>query len=89
MSIMTAANTLADFHADLSDFTVNKFNTTLLVRNVMENVARHLKVDIHDNKIADTLYWICCDLEDFPEDEGFGSSDHYTYIQRAKEELGA
>ena len=89
MSIMTAANTLEDFHADLSHFTVNKWNTTLLVRNVMENVARHLKVDIHRNDVADTLYWICCDLEDFPKDEGFGSSDHYTYIQRAKEELGA
>jgi hypothetical protein len=87
MSIMTAANTLEDFHADLSDYTRNKFNTTLLVRNVMATVARVLEVDIHDNKIADTLYWICCDLEDFPEDEGFGTSDHYSYVQRAREEL--
>lgn len=87
MSILTAANTLEDFHADLSDYTRNKFNTTLLVRNVMATVARVLEVDIHDNKIADTLYWICCDLEDFPEDEGFGTSDHYSYVKRAREEL--
>ncbi len=87
MSIMTAANTLEDFHADLSDFTVNKFHTTHLVLNVMETVARVLEVDIHRNDIADTLYWICCDLEDFPKDEGFGTSDHYSYVQRAREEL--
>lgn len=87
MSIMTAANTLEDFHADLSNYTRNKFNTTLLVLNVMATVARVLEVDIHRNDIADTLYWICCDLEDFPEGEGFGTSDHFSYVQRAREEL--
>ena len=87
MSILTAANTLEDFHADLSNYTRNKFNTTLLVLNVMATVARVLEVDIHRNDIADTLYWICCDLEDFPKDEGFGTSDHYSYVQRAREEL--
>jgi hypothetical protein len=87
MSILTAANTLEDFHADLSDFSVNKFNTTLLVRNVMENVARKLELDIHRNDVAASLYEICCDLEDFPKDEGFGSSDHYSYVKRAREEL--
>lgn len=87
MSILTAANTLEDFHADLSDYTRNKFNTTLLVLNVMATVARVLELDIHRNDVANSLYQICCNLEDFPEDEGFGTSDHYSYVKRAREEL--
>lgn len=70
-----------------SNYSQNTFNTTHLVLNVMENVARHLDLDIHRNETASKLYDICCDLEDFPEDEGFGSSDHYGYIQQAKREF--
>jgi len=87
MTILTAANTLEDFHIDSSNYTHNTFNTTLLVLNVMANVARHLDLDIHHNDTASRLYDICCDLEDFPKDEGFGSSDHYGYIQAAKREF--
>ncbi len=65
----------------------NTFNTTHLVLNVMANVARHLGLDVNDPDTATRLYDICCDLEDFPKDEGFGSSDHYGYIQAAKREF--
>lgn len=63
----------------LSKFDDNGWNTRLLVLNVMATCARWHDLDIHDDKVADELYWICNGLEDWPEDEGFGSSDHYSY----------
>lgn len=72
----------------MSAFSSNKFNTRDLVLNVMANVARSLDLDIEDDSVADRLYWICCDLESYPEDCGFGSSDHYSYVQEARKEFG-
>jgi hypothetical protein len=69
---------------NVSKHTFNEYNTTDLVLNVMATVARHLELDIEDDEVADTLYWICCDLESWDEDHGFGTSDHYSYIQEAK-----
>jgi len=63
------------------------YNTTDLVRNVMERVARTLNLDLENSDVADTLYDICCDLEDYPEDCGFGSSDSYSYVQSARREF--
>jgi len=71
----------------ISKYEQNDFNTTLLVLNVMANVARKLDLDVNNDDTANRLYDICCDLESFPEDEGFGSSDHYGYIQAAKREF--
>lgn len=68
----------------MSKFQINHWHTTLLVLNVMATVARILKLDLHNDEVSNELYWVCCDLEDFPKDEGFGSSDHYGYIQDAK-----
>jgi len=61
------------------------YNTTDLVLNVMARCARSLDLDLDDDKVADELYNICCDLEDYPEDCGFGSSDAYSYVKRARE----
>ncbi len=71
----------------LSKFRINDWYTTDLVLNVMETVARHLKLDIYDNAVSDKLYSICSDLEQWPEDQGFGSSDHYGYIKQAADEF--
>lgn len=71
----------------MSKFTSNGYHTTQLTLNVMATVARRLGLDIDDDDVSDKLYWICCDLESFPEDEGFGSSDHYGYIQQARREF--
>jgi hypothetical protein len=71
----------------MSAYSENRFNTTHLTLNVMANAARRLDLDIEDDKVADTLYWICCDLESWPEDCGFGSSDHYSYVQQARKEF--
>ncbi len=71
----------------MSKYEQNGFNTTHLVLNVMATVARSVGLDINDDDTANRLYDICCDLESFPEDEGFGSSDHYSYIQQAKAEF--
>jgi hypothetical protein len=68
----------------MSKFIDNGFNTTDLVLNVMANCARHLGLDTQDDETADELYWICCDLESWPEECGFGSSDHYSYVERAR-----
>lgn len=68
----------------MSKFNLNSFNTSDLVLNVMGGVARTLKLDINNDQVADELYWICCSLESFPEDEGFGSSDSYSYVQEAR-----
>ena len=67
---------------------MNKWNTSHLTLNIMDRVANSCDLDINDNDVAERLYWICCDLESFPEGEGFGSSDAYSYIERAKEEFG-
>lgn len=69
-------------------FATNAYHTTLLTLNVMDTVARITGLDLTDDDTADRLYDICCDLEDFPEDEGFGSSDHYSYIKHAEAEFG-
>lgn len=71
----------------MSAYRYNHFGTTHLVLNVMANVARRLDLDIEDDDTADRLYSICCDLEDYPEDHGFGSSDHYGYVQAARREF--
>jgi hypothetical protein len=63
------------------------YNTTDLVLNVMHNVARRLNLDIENDKVADALYDICCDLESWNEDDGFGSSDHYSYVQAARRDF--
>ncbi len=66
----------------------NKWNTTPLVINIMDRCARALELDINDDQVADRLYWVCCDLEDWPEDEGFGSSDATPYVDQAEKEFG-
>jgi len=86
MNTPTTANPVLEV-LDASKYSRNDFNTTHLVLNVMSNVARHLDLDVNDDDTANRLYDICCDLEDFPKDEGFGSSDHYGYIQAAKREF--
>ena len=70
---------------EVSDFDCNKWNTTDLVLSVMNSVANQLHLNIHDNEIANNLYDICNDLEGWPEDHGFSSSDRNTYINEAKE----
>lgn len=72
----------------ISAYSINKFNTRDLVLNVMAFCARQLDLDIHDDDVADRLYWICCDLESWPEDCGFGSSDHWPYVEQAEKEFG-
>lgn len=71
----------------MSKYSTNSYNTTRLTLNVMAICARQCGVDINNDEIADILYDICSDLEDWPEDEGFGSSDNYGYIRQAKEVL--
>lgn len=68
-----------------SNYSRNSYNTTELTLNVMLRCAERIGKDIHDNQVADRLYDICSDLESWPEDEGFGTSDHYTYIKQAKD----
>jgi len=72
----------------MSKYNTNGFHTTDLVLNVMWRVANHLGLDLQDDAVANRLYWICCDLESFPEGEGFGSSDAYGYIKAAEREFG-
>ncbi len=64
-----------------------KFYTTPLVKHVMSQCARELGVDADNAGIADALYWACCDLEDWDEDHGFGSSDLSGYINYAEQSL--
>lgn len=71
----------------MSKFEKNDWNTTDLVLDVMRTCARRTNQDINDDNVSDTLYWICCDLESWPEDHGFGSSDHYSYIEQAKKQI--
>jgi hypothetical protein len=71
----------------MSAFRLNKFNTSDLTLNVMANVARSLDLEIEDDSVAESLYWICCGLESYPEGHGFGSSDHYSYVQQARKEF--
>ena len=72
----------------MSAFDENKFNTTQLTLNVMYRCAQALGLDIDDDTVADRLYDICCGLESYPEDCGFGSSDSYSYVQEARREFG-
>jgi hypothetical protein len=62
---------------------INSYNTTSLTLSIMRRVATRLNLDIDNDGVADKLYDICSDLEDWPEDEGFGSSDAYSYIKEA------
>lgn len=71
----------------MSKYRRNGWHTTDLVRNVMSDVARRLELDIHDDEVADKLYWICCDLEEWECDE-WGSSDSYSYVQEARRVFG-
>jgi hypothetical protein len=68
----------------MSKIAENAWNTTPLTLNVMHNIADRLGLDIQDDVVSNSLYWICCDLEDWPEHEGFGSSDSFSYIEDAK-----
>lgn len=70
----------------MSKFSTNGFNTTQLVLNVMSRCAAATNQDIHDDEVSNSLYWTCCDLESWPEDQGFGSSDINCYIRRAEKE---
>ena len=70
-----------------SHWHTNYWNTTPLTLNIMEQIARRLELDKLNDEVADKLYWICYGLEDWPEDEGFGSSDSYGYTMRAREEF--
>lgn len=72
----------------MSNINANIWNTTPLTLSVMTRVGLFLELDIHDNTVADALYWICCDLEDWPEDEGFGTSDTYSFVEKARKEFG-
>ena len=69
----------------MSKFSENLFHTTHLTRNIMEQIATRLELDIHDDEVSEKLYWICCNLESWPEDEGFGTSDSYSYTMEARE----
>jgi hypothetical protein len=71
----------------MSKYENNGWHTTDLVLSIMERVALHLDLDINDDVVANKLYWICCDLESWDEDQGFGSSDVYGYIEQAKKEF--
>lgn len=69
-------------------YALNQFHTTDLVLNVMATCAERVGQDINDDEVAEKLYWICCDLESWDDGEGFGSSDHYSYINAARKEFG-
>lgn len=66
---------------------LNAYHTRDLVLNIMDRVARVLDLDTTNDAVCDALYDVCCDLEDYPEDCGFGSSDAYSYIQRARQDF--
>lgn len=68
----------------MSKFKNNDWYTTPLTLNVMYRVAERLSLDVSNDAVAEELYWVCADLEDWPEGEGFGSSDHYSYIRAAE-----
>ena len=70
-----------------SKYAVNGFRTTPLVLNVMWIVANRLNLNIDDDTVSNDLYDICCSLESYPADADFGSSDSFSYVQRAKKEL--
>lgn len=63
-----------------SKFDRNAWNTTDLVLSIMNRCASLWRLDIDDDAVAEELYWICCSLESWPSEEGFGSSDAYNEI---------
>tara|TARA_R110000851_G_scaffold72413_1_gene160432 strand:+ start:5614 stop:5847 length:234 start_codon:yes stop_codon:yes gene_type:complete len=67
----------------MSRYTENDFNTTDLVLNVMGRVSDSLGLDLNDDKVSTSLYWVCCDLESW--EDSFGSSDMYGYVKEARE----
>lgn len=71
----------------MNKFDSNSFNTTDLVLSVMARIADRLGLNIADDSVSDKLYSVCSDLESWPTDCGFGSSDMHSYIKRAKEEF--
>ena len=68
----------------LSRYATNGFQTTDLVLNVMWRCAAAWGLDLDDERVAGELYDICCGLEDWPEDEGFGSSDAYGQMMETR-----
>lgn len=68
----------------MSNFHANDFHTTELTLHVMETCAFLCGLDIADDAVSNELYWICCDLESWGEDEGFGSSDSYSYVKATR-----
>ena len=65
---------------EFSHYETNRWGASDLTLNVMWRCARAINADLNDDKISEILYWICCDLDDYPEDQGFGSSDSTPYI---------
>lgn len=66
----------------------NFWNTTDLVLSVMARVADRLGLVIEDNEVADKLYSICSDLESWPSECGFGTSDIRPYLTAAEDLFG-
>lgn len=69
-------------------FDNNYFNTTDLTLSVMARVADRLGLHIEDDEVSEKLYSICSDLESWPTDEGFGTSDIYPYLRTAEDVFG-
>lgn len=63
----------------------NPYYTTDLTWSVMSIVANRIGANIDNKEVMDVIYGICSDLESFPEDCGFGSSDINSYVRRAEE----
>ena len=63
----------------------NYWNTTDLTLSVMSRIADRLGLDIEDSEVADKLYSICSDLESWPPECGFGSSDIHSYLTMAED----
>lgn len=61
-----------------------------LTLNVMDRVIEHCNIPKHDDEAIDFLYYETISLTgDWPEDEGFGSSDAYGIIQAMEEWIRA
>lgn len=71
----------------MSKFSRNHWHARDLTLNVMERCASEIGADIHDDEIADRIYWSVVSLESFPEGEGFGSSDFWPYLESVEREF--
>ena len=65
----------------MSRYQTNGWNTTDLTLEIMSLCATRAGLDINNDNVSERLYDICSDLEEFPEGEGFGTSDSYSYVQ--------